>query len=455
MTEQHIRQREHWSSRVGFILAAAGSAIGLGSLWRFPYVTGDNGGGAFVLLFLIFLIFLGIPVFIAELVIGRHAQKSAVTAYSELSKRSSNWKLLGWLNLFSCFIILSFYSVVAGWCLNYALMSLNQFTVGKTPDQIRLIFDIVYSSPSLNLFWLFIFMLINVGVVFSGVRKGIEHWSKILMPALFIILIGLFCYSTTLPGFGEAAKFILYPDFSRLTPTGVLNALGLAFFTLSVGLGIILTYGSYMKSDQDITKNTLFVAGTTLFVSLIAALMIFPIVFTFNFPAQGGPGLVFKTMPVLFAQLPASLIISTVFFLLLVFSALTSTISLLEMISANLMELRNWGRSKAVLIGASIAFVLGIPSALAGTDVLFPNWKAIYGKNFFDTMNDLTSNWFMPIAGIFITVFVGWVMDKKIIKNEFFKRYYIWKIFPHLVFLHKVDRASRSIYYSDPKCRPY
>ena len=280
--------REHWGSRIGFIMAAAGSAIGLGSLWRFPYITGQNGGGAFVLLYLFFTFIIALPVFIGELVVGRNTQRSAVSAFSELSNHSQNWKLLGWLNVATTFLILSYYCIVSGWCVNYVLLSLTHFTAGRTPEQIGAVFDTLYISSDINLFWAFAFILINLGVVYGGIRKGIEHWSRILTPALLIILIGLFIFSCTLDGFKDAVRFIFYPDFAKLTPSGILNALGMAFFTLSVGLGIILTYGSYMKQSEDIPKTGMIVSAMTILVSLMSALMIFPIIFTFgiNSPNQ-------------------------------------------------------------------------------------------------------------------------------------------------------------------------
>jgi len=412
-------QREHWASGFGFIMAAAGSAIGLGSLWRFPYIAGDNGGGAFVLLYILFTFFIGVPIFIAELVIGRRAQRSSIYAYKTLSKKSNNWKAIGWLNLITCFIILSFYCVVSGWCLNYTLMSLNQFTLGKTPTEIHDTFDIVYTSTDINLFWLIIFILLNVGVVYRGIRKGIEYWSRILTPALLFILIGLFIYGFTMPGFAKAARFVLYPNFAKLTPSAVLNALGMSFFTLSVGLGIILTYGSYLRPHANLPKTGFIVATMTLIVSLMAAMMIFPIVFTFHFPPEGGPGLVFQTMPILFAKLPGSLVISTAFFLLLVFTALTSSISLFEVIVSNLTEIFSWTRKKALISTAIATFALGIPSALSGSSALFPNWKIIYGKDFFNTMNYISASWMMPIAGLLTTLFIGYFMEKDEVFAEF------------------------------------
>jgi NSS family neurotransmitter:Na+ symporter len=416
-----MHTRERWASKIGFIMAAAGSAIGLGSLWRFPYVVGENGGGAFVLLFAIFTFVLGLPVFIAEVVIGRKTQKSAVFAYQALSHEGSNWKMLGYMNILACFIILAFYSVVSGWCMSYTLMSLTQFTHGKTPDQIREVFNILVASPGINVFWLMLFLGLNVGIVFSGVKKGVEHWSKILMPVLLILLLFLFLYSVTLEGFGKAAEFILKPDFSKLTPTVILNALGMAFFTLSVGLGIILTYGSYMGPQENIPKMSFIVALMTFVIAMIAALMIFPIVFTFGLPPEGGPGLVFQTLPILFAKMPGEVVLSTLFFALLFFTAITSSISLLEMLVANFMEIFNWPRHKSTLITASITFLIGIPCALSSSDTLFANWSGIYGSNFFDTMNTITSNWMMPISGLLTTLFVGWKMEKEVFNSELIK----------------------------------
>ncbi|NGX36654.1 MAG: hypothetical protein K1000chlam1_01506 [Candidatus Anoxychlamydiales bacterium] len=415
------QQREHWGSKLGFIMATAGSAIGLGSLWRFPYIIGQNGGGAFVLLYLLFTLIIGIPVFISELMIGRAAQKGAIQAYTDLSHGSTHWKLLGWLNLITSFIILSYYSVISGWAVNYALMSLSNFTAGKTPEEIKGIFDILYVSGDINIFWLFIFLLMTIAVVFGGIRKGIEYWSKLLTPALFVILVGLFCFSATLPGFKEAVKFIFYPDFSKLTATSILVALGMSLFTLSVGLGIILTYGSYMKHTEDIPKTGLIIGGVSVSVSLLSALMIFPIVFTFGFEPQAGPGLVFQTLPVLFSKLPGTLILSTIFFLLFIFATLTSTISILEVLVSNLIEVLNWTRKKAVLLSGLAAFVFGIPTALSGSGSLFKNWKSIYGIDFLQTLDDLTATWLMPLSAFFTVIFVSFVMKKSFSQEEFAK----------------------------------
>ncbi len=410
---------EQWASRLGFLMATAGSAIGLGSLWKFPYMTGTNGGGAFFLLYVIFTFLIGLPVFIADIIIGRKSQRSSILAFTELSGGSENWRILGWLNVLTSLLILSVYCVVAGWSLSYTLMSLNQFTTGKSAAEISATFDTLFKSPGINIFWFTIYLLANLGIVMGGVKRGIEYWSKILMPALFIILMALFIYAVTLPGFGEAARFIFVPKWDKLGADGILNALGMAFFTLSVGFGIIITYGSYMQKEVDIPKNGALIAFMTVVSSVIAALTIFPVVFTFGLPPEGGPGLIFKTLPVLFAKLPASLLISTVFFALVFFAAITSSISLLEVLVANVMEVFSISRKRAVYGMSLVTFVLGVPSAVAGSKWIFPSWQAIYGKNFLDTVDYLVSSWMAPFACLFVTIFIGWNYSKQLSLAEF------------------------------------
>jgi neurotransmitter:Na+ symporter, NSS family len=415
MSEHH----EHWGSKIGFILATAGSAVGLGSLWRFPYIAGDNGGGAFVILYLVFTFLIGLPVMMGELSLGRLTQKSAIEAYGSGHGGTSNWRMLGWLNVITSFIILSYYSVVSGWCLSYCIMSLNNFSAGKSPQEIRDVYTVLSSAPGISVFWLALFLLINAGIIHSGIRKGIEHWSKILMPALFIFLIAIFIYSTTLSGFPKALDFVFTPDFSKLSASGVLVALGMAFFTLSVGLGILVTYGSYMTPTENVPFNSTVIAIMTVAVSLLAAMTIFPIVFTYGFPSEGGPGLVFQTLPVIFAKMPATILISTIFFALLLFAALTSTISLLEVLVANLMELFNFKRGKATTIATVATFILAIPSALSSSSGILGNWKKIYGKSFFDTLDYITTSWMMPFAALFAIIFIGYKMKKSILFESF------------------------------------
>lgn len=413
------KQREHWSSHLGFILAAAGSAIGLGTLWKFPYVTGQNGGGLFVLIYILCTFFIGIPVFMAELVLGRKAQRGAVGVFATLANNSAVWKMAGWLGVASSFLIMSFYSVLAGWGLNYVFMSLCQFYKNRTAEEISGVFDLLASSADITLFWHFIFTALTAAVVYRGIRQGIEYWSKFMTTGLLIILLGMCVFVTTLDGFSAGLKFIFYPDLARFKPSAAIEALGLSFFTLSLGQGIMLTYGSYMRRSDDIPKTGIIIGLMIIAISLLAAIMIFPIIFTFGFAPEAGPGLVFKTLPVLFAKLPGALFISTAFFVLFVFTALTSAVALIEVVAANCTDLLGWSRQKAVLIVAISCFVFGIPSALSGTNTLFSNWSAIYGKTFFDTIDSIVSLWLLPIGGLMIAVFTGWFLDQNISREEF------------------------------------
>lgn len=430
------KQREHWGSHLGFLLAAAGSAIGLGTLWKFPYVTGENGGGLFVLFYILCTFLIGIPVFIAELVLGRRGQRGAVGIFQKLSDDSAIWKAAGWLGVASSFLIMSFYSVVAGWGLNYVFMSLNHSYLHHSPAEISNTFDVLASSGDITLFWHFAFTAITMALVYPGIRQGIEYWSKFMTSTLGVLFIVLVGYSMTLEGFGDAFRFIFYPNFAEFKPSAALEALGLSFFTLSLGQGIMLTYGSYMRRNEDIAKTGGIIALVIITISLMAGLMIFPIVFTFGFEPQSGPGLVFKTLPVLFAKLPGSLLVSTTFFTLFVFTALTSSIALVEVVVANFMDLLDWSRKKAVIVVGISVFVFGIPSALSSSDSFFANWPVLYGKSFFDTINDLVSIWMLPIGGLMVAIFTGWVLDKEISKEEYsFGTTLAWTWRPWLFFI--------------------
>lgn len=413
------KPREHWSNQLGLVLAAAGSAVGLGTLWKVPYVIGQNGGGLFVLIYMFCVFFIGIPIFLAELMIGRKAERGAVGSFINLSNNSAIWKTAGWFGVASSFILLSYYSVVAGWGLNYVLMSLNQFYQGLDANQIADAFTTLQRSGDISLFWHFAFMSITVAVVYPGIREGIEYWSRFMTTALFVLLIVLAAYSFTLEGFNKALHFIFSPDYSNLKVSGAIEALGLSFFTLSVGQGIMITYGSYMRRSDDIPRTGAIVGGSIILASILAGLMIFPIIFTFGFDPQGGPGLVFQTLPYLFSKLPGSVIISSTFFILFFFAALTSSIAMVEVISANAMDLWGWPRKKAVLASGIAAFIFGIPSALSNSNTLFANWKSIYGKTFFDTMDNLLSVWLLSIGGLLVALFIGWRLDKQLTEEEF------------------------------------
>ncbi len=413
------KPREHWSSRLGFVMAAAGSAIGLGTLWKFPYVTGENGGGAFILVYILCTLFIGIPLFIGELLVGRAGQKSAVPVFGILTHVATPWRLAGWLGVISSFLIMSFYSVIAGWGLNYVLMSLNQFYAGCSPEEIGQLFETLSQSGDITLFWHAVFTAISVSVVFRGIRRGVEHWSKLMTSLLLILVSLLFCFNLTLDGFQAALHFVFTPDFSKLHPSSILEALGLSLFTLSLGQAIMLTYGSYMNKSDDVPKTSLIVSSMVIVVSLLCAMTIFPIMFTFNMPPQAGFGLVFKTLPVLFAKLPGSLLLSTLFFTLFSFSALTSAIAFVEVIVATLIDLYDISRRRAAIIVGVSLFVFGIPSALSFSKGVFCNWEELYGKTFFETINTLTSVWLLPLGGLLTSLFIGWKLDPMRKREEF------------------------------------
>ncbi|MCB1084836.1 MAG: sodium-dependent transporter [Chlamydiia bacterium] len=427
--------REHWGSRLGFVLAAVGSAIGLGVLWKFPYTVGQNGGGLFLFSYFLCVIIIGIPVLIGELLLGRKSQRAAVGAFETLLPERPTWKVSGWFGVLSSFLIMSFYSVIAGWGMSYILMSLSGFYQNLSSKEIGGVFEKLSQSGSITLFWHFLFTLITMSIVLSGVRKGIEFWSKIMTRALFVILIGLFIYSTTMEGFGEAVHFIFYPDPEEFQFSSVLEALGLAFFTLSLGQGIMISYGSYMRKREKIPQMACVVAFSVIFVAILAALTIFPVIFTFGFEPQQGSGLIFKTLPYLFARLPGSLVISTIFFTLFVFTALTSAIPFIEVVATNIMELAKWPRKRAVLLTAAATFLFGIPSALSFSDGIFPQWKSVYGLNLVDTIDNIVSTWIIPIGGLLTALFLGWALKRDISLEEFplGKRWYrffrLWHFF--------------------------
>ena len=417
----HIEKREHFGSKLGFMLAAIGSAIGLGLLWKFPYVIGQNGGGLFLLTYFCCIFLAGIPLFIGEIILGRSTQSAAIRAFSVgCPKGESKLAAGGYLGVLSSFLIMSFYSVIAGWGLSYILTSLSGYYSGKSVAEVGMIFEKLSGSGSITILWHGVFTAITMAIVLGGVQKGIEYWSKILVKMLLVILVCLFLYSTTLPGFHKAVEFVFIPKRGSFSVLSVLEALGLAFMTLSLGQGIMISYGSYINKGQNIVKMSLVVALSVVVVAILSALTIFPVVFSFDLAPDAGPGLVFKTLPVLFAQLPGSMVISTVFFSLFVFTALTSAVPLVEVVATNLMEKFGWSRKVATLRVCLITFLFGIPSALSNTDWMFSRWKGIFGSNFLDTVDQFASIWVIPFAGLFTALFLGYRMDKAKLKKEFY-----------------------------------
>ncbi len=414
-TSQHptrVKRRAHWTSRMGFILAATGSAIGLGNIWKFPYITGVYGGGAFVLVYLGSVIIVGLPLMIAELIIGRRAQENPVGAFQRLHRDGSPWQIAGWLGVASGFVILSFYSVVAGWALAYIFKALVGFE--GTADQIQGQFSELVGSPTWSILWHTIFMTLTVGIVVGGIRNGIERWSKILMPALFIILFGLMFYGLFFTHGGmKAISFLFNPDFSKLSAEGVLSALGHAFFTLSLGMGAMITYGSYMKSDARIVQDAITISFLDTLIALMAGLAIFSLVFSYGLEPGVGPGLIFQTLPVLFAE--TGQLISVPFFMLLTFAALSSSISLLEVVVSYFVDERGWGRTKACLIMGTLIYLLGLLSAVSALKLVYGDWET----GFFDLFDYFSTNYMLPVGGLLICLFIAWVVKDKVRAEEF------------------------------------
>jgi NSS family neurotransmitter:Na+ symporter len=417
---KHGTERGSWASGLGFVLAAAGSAVGLGNIWRFPYITGENGGGLFVLMYLVCILLVGLPVMIGEIIIGRSAQRSTVSAFKKLSGESTPWAGLGWLGIAVAYMMLSFYGVVAGWTLHYTVMSARGALAGRSAAEIGAMFEVLNQDAALNLFWFALFIGLVVLVVLGGVQRGIERWSVILMPTLLAMMVGLAIYSTTLDGFGEAFGFIFGLNADKLTSGGVLEALGHSFFTLSVGMGGMLTYGSYLSRRESIVGNAVAVTVLDTLIALLACLMIFPIIFSQGMAAEGGPGLVFTSLPVAFAQLPGGALLSTAFFALLVFAALTSAIALLEVATAYFIDEKGWNRRRATLMAGAGVMLLGIPSALTGSTTFFgSSMEQTLGANWFDLISGIVSNWMLPAGGLGMAIFAGWFLPESLRRSEF------------------------------------
>ncbi|MCB9748740.1 MAG: sodium-dependent transporter [Myxococcales bacterium] len=421
-------KRAQWGSKIGFILAAAGSAVGLGNIWKFPYVTGQNGGGAFVLLYLLAIALVGLPIMMGEILIGRMAQTSTVTAFRTLAPRSG-WPLVGWLGVIAGMIILSYYSVVAGWSLHYIYLSLTGAIGGADPEAVKGLFGSMYGDVTLNVFWHAMFMIATAVIVIGGVQQGVERAATILMPALFLMMTGMLIYAMTLPGFGEALDFIFGFRLDQVTGATVLEALGQSFFTLSLGMGAMLTYGSYLSKQDDLVGSAISISVLDTSVALMASLVLFPITFTLGIDPAGGPGLVFQNMPAAFAQLPGGAALSTVFFVLLSFAALTSSISLLEVVAAYFIDERGWTRRQAVVVLGTLIFALGVPSALSGGTALFgarfselttPLFGLVGkgGMNWFDTFDYVASNLLLPLGGLGIALFSAWRIGEQARRAE-------------------------------------
>jgi len=417
--------RQHWGSRLGFILAATGSAIGLGNIWKFPYITGDYGGGAFVLVYLVCVVVVGLPLMLAEFMIGRRGQENPVGAFQKLHRRGSPWQGAGWMGVSSGFLILSFYSIVAGWAMAYIFKAIAGFP--GSPEQIQEQFTQLVLSPGDSILWHTVFMALTIGIVIGGIQHGIERWSKILMPLLFCILLGLMFYGLfNTHGGMEALRFLFRPDFHKLTAEGVLSALGHAFFTLSLGMGAMITYGSYMERGARLVRDAVTISFLDTFIALMAGVAIFSLVFHFGMEPQQSVGLIFKTLPVLFAQIGPW--ISVPFFVLLTFAALTSAISLLEVVVSYFVDERNWNRTVAALVMGGLIYCVGLLCATASLTVPFTK-----GTGYFDFFDVLTTNYMLPIGGLLTCLFTAWVFRDKERVEEFGSRGRLYRGFVFLI----------------------
>jgi NSS family neurotransmitter:Na+ symporter len=406
--------RDGFSTKFGIICAAAGSAIGLGNIWRFPYMAGEHGGGAFLMFYLIIILVLGIPIMLSEFIIGRRGQKNTFGTFRILAPGKA-WWIIGVMGIVAAFVILAFYTTIAGWTLAYISKSVGNAFQGSSPEGISMIFDEFHKGTFWPLLWQFLFMLITVLIVFAGVKKGIEKYNKVLMPVLALLLVIIAIRSVTLPGSGAGLRFLFFPDFSQINARVIYAALGQAFFSLSVGMGAMITYGSYIGKKNNLASIATQVPLADTVIATLAGVAIFPAVFAFGLNPDAGPGLVFHVLPQVFLQMPGGYFISILFFILLAIAALTSAISILEVVVAFLMEEFKLSRVKSTIMASVSALFVGVFSTLS-FGVL--SHLAIGNLNFFGFLDFTASKVMLPLGGLLIVIFLGWVMKASEVKDE-------------------------------------
>lgn len=411
--------RANFGSKLGVILASAGSAVGLGNIWRFPFETGNHGGAAFIFIYLVCVLILGIPIMISEFLIGRHSRSNTAGAYQKLAP-GTHWRWIGRMGVLAGFLILSYYSVVAGWTLEFiGEAATNSFT-GKSAADFIASFNNFVSNPWRPIIWLILFLLATHFIIVKGVERGIEKSAKIMMPVLFILLIVLAICSVTLPGAGAGIEFLLKPDFSKVNGSVILGAMGQAFFSLSLGMGCLCTYASYFRNDTNLSKTAFNVAAIDTMVAILAGFIIFPAAFSVGIQPDAGPSLLFITLPNVFQQafgnIPwLAIALSLMFYILLALAALTSTISLHEVVTAYLHEEFKLTRSKAAVLVTSGCILLGVFCSLSlgvGKDY------TLFRMNLFDLFDFITAKIMLPLGGFFISIFTGWYLNKKIVWDE-------------------------------------
>jgi len=421
MTKQSIHGG--WSRRLTFILAAAGSAVGLGNLWKFPYITGEYGGGAFVLVYLVSIAVVGVPLFIAESMIGRQTREAPIRALDSLAQasgRSRGWQSIGWLGAVNGLLILSFYSVIAGWSLDYLLgMAKGSFS-GASNDEVAAVFDGLLESVPRLILWHTVFMVAVAWTIARGVQKGIGEAIQLMMPALFALILSLLVYGAIEGDLPAAMTFMFSVDFSKLSLEAWVVALGHSFYTLSLGMAVIMAYGAYMPSGTSLVRTAGIVAVTDTLVALLAGLAIFALVFGNGLDAGSGPGLMFVSLPMAFAQMPFGSLFGAAFFLLVAFAALSSAISLIEPIVAFWVEKTGIARSKATVLLCLFAWCLGMATVLSFNawkkDTLFHDW---FGKTPFDSFDWLSTNILLPLGGVMTALFAGWFVLPALLKQQY------------------------------------
>ena len=418
-------KHESWTSSTTFMLAAVGAAVGLGNIWRFPYMAGSNGGGAFVLIYLAAVVLIAIPVLMAETMIGRHGHMSAPVSMAKTAEEvgaSRNWAVVGWFGVAAAFLILSFYSVIGGWVLAYVPKTISGTFTGMSPDAVSADFNTLLGNAETAVFWHTVFIAVTVGVVMHGIKSGIERAVGIMMPALFVMLLLIVGYAIAAGDIKAGLAFMFAPDFSVITADVILAAIGQAFFSIGVGIGIMFTYGAYLPNNIPLPRACLMIAGADTLVAVLAGIAIFPIVFANGLDAAVGPGLVFVTLPLAFGQMTGGAIIGTAFFVLLAFAALTSAISLLEVPVSWLEERKGWTRRSATLAIGGAIWLVGLGSALS-TNV----WADVRLLGMFDKFKDtgildlvdyITGQALLPLGGMLIALFAGWWMESSVLTEE-------------------------------------
>lgn len=408
-------KRDNFGSRFGALVAMAGSAVGLGNLWRFPYLVGENGGAAFIIVYIVLVFLICLPIFISEFIVGRRSQKNAFAAFRDLSGGSA-WRWVGLFTIIVPMIVLSYYCVIGGWSIEYLLKSLTFSFGGESQGALSTMFTGFVTSTWGPLAAHTGFLLATTMIVVVGIKDGIEKFSKIMMPLLFVMVLSIAVYSLTLPGAKEGVKYLFYPDFSKLTGKSVAAALGQAFFSLSLGFGTIMTYASYVSKKDNIMFQSAATAVSDLIFALIAGTAIMPAVFAFGINPQAGPGLVFETLPFVFGQMPAGGLIAILFFVALLVAALTSSISMLEVAVAYLVEEKKFSRLGACALLFVICWVIGAVCSLSFGPL---SHIQISGGNIFDFLDSLSSNVLMTLGSLFTVIFVGWRLKKTDVYDEF------------------------------------